>query len=102
MKPPKASDAQFSELRDELCLWPELPNVTRVHNLGLAIDLSEPAGGGSLVVCCHDEANEIKHTLIYPTAALKNIGVDDPKLSAEEADTRLTQHARFIIGAPYN
>lgn len=89
-----ATNDDLGALRADLDLWEEIPRITEVHALGIAI--TEQTTG--VVLCAHDDANGGKHQLLYPTAALDRIEVPSP----EQTHARLTNHVRMLLNAAYN
>jgi hypothetical protein len=99
---PLIQNEQFDAMRVKLELWPEIPRLTEVHPLDIAVGINDEGTAElvALVVCCHDEANGGKHQLVYTREELQRIGIED----AAQIDTnaRLLKHANLRLAATYN
>lgn len=85
----------LADLREEFKLLPNLPDVTTMHTLAVAIT-DEAEGGLDYIICCHDEANDCKHHVIYPHANVDIAGPPDVERG------RISGHVKRILAAAYN
>lgn len=84
----------LADLREEFKLLPELPDVTEMHTIAVAI--GDDVGDADFIICCHDEANDCKHHVIYPNSNVDTEGPPDVERG------RITGHVQRILAAAYN
>jgi hypothetical protein len=87
-------DKVLADLREEFKLLPNLPQISTVHTIALAID--EAGADADYIICCHDEANDCKHHIAYPHSNVNTEGPPD----AERG--RISGHVKRVISAAYN
>lgn len=85
----------LAELRRELKLHEELPRISVVHPVAIELGAGpEPENTSTFWLCAHDDANERKHQISYPSNQV------DEQNPAESG--RIHGHVARIIAAPYN
>jgi hypothetical protein len=87
-------DKVLADLREEFKLLPNLPRIEQIHTIAVA--LGDDADDSDFVICCHDEANDCKHHVIYPAS-----GIDATNEQHEEQG-RVYGHVTRILAAAYN